>query len=411
MNNYKDLISKAKKFYENKNFYEAKSELLLALKDQDIDNKLKLSLYILISDICFKLNDFVDAEIYLLEAIKQGKSNSDIYNSLGNIYLKKRDYKNSESSYLKSLNFDKNNEIALINLAILYHNWGRKKEAIFFYNKIIKKNSKNIGALFNLSNIDDKAINENVINTIKSLIQEKKLNNFDLASSFFLLADYERKKNNFRKEISLLENANYFSFKTNEKKNNQLNKYWLDSISKKFNEIEYIKPKKFLVNTRNIFPIFIIGLPRSGSTLIESIISSGTDVIENLGETNLVNWALLNTNKNFLDLLDKNSKIEIRLDQTAQKLINAIENLNIKVSNKKIFFSEKSLENFYYIELILNIFPNAKFIHPYRNIVDNIFAVYKQFLPSISWSHSIKNILKYIDNYLNTIDFFKKKIS
>ena len=80
MNNYKDLISKAKKFYENKNFYEAKSELLLALKDQDIDNKLKLSLYILISDICFKLNDFVDAEIYLLEAIKQGKSNSDIYN-------------------------------------------------------------------------------------------------------------------------------------------------------------------------------------------------------------------------------------------------------------------------------------------------------------------------------------------
>ena len=63
----------------------------------------------------------------------------------------------------------------------------------------------------------------------------------------------------------------------------------------------------------------------------------------------------------------------------------------------------------YYIELILNMYPNAKFIHPYRNLTDNVFAIYKQFLPNISWSHSIENILLYIDNYLNTLDYFKKK--
>ena len=71
--------------------------------------------------------------------------------------------------------------------------------------------------------------------------------------------------------------------------------------------------------------------------------------------------------------------------------------------------SEKSLENFYYIELILNIYPNAKFINPYRNLIDNIFAIYKQFLSNVSWSHSLEDILLYIDNYLSTISYFKQK--
>ena len=61
--------------------------------------------------------------------------------------------------------------------------------------------------------------------------------------------------------------------------------------------------------------------------------------------------------------------------------------------------------------MILNVYPNVKFIHPYRNLVDNVFAIYKKFLPRISWSHSLENILQYVDNYLFIIDYFKKKYS
>ena len=95
----------------------------------------------------------------------------------------------------------------------------------------------------------------------------------------------------------------------------------------------------------------------------------------------------------------------------SKKLSDSFQNLNIKNYNQKIIFTEKSLENFHYIELLLNIYPNAKFIHSHRNLIDNIFAIYKQFLPSISWSHSIENILLYIDNYLSIMNYFKKKYS
>ena len=402
----KHLILKAKRFYENKNFYEAKISLLGVLEDSQIDSTLKLNLYILLSDICFKINEFENAENFLLKCIEQGKTSPEIFNSLGNIYSKKRDYKNSEKFYKKSIEFNQNNDVALTNLAILYHNLGQENKATTFYKNILKRNPENIGILYNLSRLDKKIIDAEKINILKNLVNQGKLDSFNIASSYFLLAEYENKKKNFKNEINLIKKANNYSFKKNQHKNIQLNEYWLKNISKKYNKIDYYKKNDHFDYNNNVYPIFIIGLPRCGSTLIESVISSGKDKIDNMGETNLVNWALLNTNRDFQR---SSSKIKVNLNSTSKKLRNAIENLSLKKNKKKIIFSEKSLENFYYIELILNIYPNAKFIHSYRNLVDNTFAIYKQFLPNISWSHTIEDILLYIDNYLTVIDFFQKK--
>ena len=410
MTNNKNLISAAKKFYENKNFFEAKMHLLMALKDKKIDKKFKLSLYVLIADVSFKLNEFENAKKYLLKSVKGGKFNSEIFNSLGNIYLKTRDYLNSEKYYLKSLSIEKENEVSLINLAIFYHNFGQPKKAIFFYKKILKLNKKNIGALYNLSNIDKSVFNKETLKSLKYLIAEKKLNNFNLAASYFLLSNFKKIKKNFSQEISFLKLANDFSFKANEKKNDQLNNYWLKNLPEIYKKFIYIKNEKNLIDTNNLYPIFIIGLPRSGSTLIESIISSTNERLDNLGETNLVNWAFLNINKYLFGNSNNINKDTVNLSDTEDRLISAIKNLNIKKNNHgKYIFSEKSLENFYYIDLLLEIFPNAKFINPYRNLFDNMCAIYKEFLSNISWSHSIENILIYIDNYLKIMNYYKKK--
>ena len=85
------------------------------------------------------------------------------------------------------------------------------------------------------------------------------------------------------------------------------------------------------------------------------------------------------------------------------------ENLKLLHKDKNYFFTDKSLENFFYVELILNLFPNAKFINCERDLIDSIFAIYGNFFDKMSWTHSIKNILKYIDQYLIVIGHFKKK--
>ena len=81
------------------------------------------------------------------------------------------------------------------------------------------------------------------------------------------------------------------------------------------------------------------------------------------------------------------------------------------LSDKDIVIIDKSLENFLNIEFILEIFPNAKFIHCKRNLKDSVIAIYQSLLPELSWTHKIEDILCYINNYLKIIDFFKKKYS
>ncbi len=158
-------------------------------------------------------------------------------------------------------------------------------------------------------------------------------------------------------------------------------------------------------------PIFIIGAPRSGSTLIEGIISSGKIKVPHGGETATINWGLLKSirEKNPNLSLDENDELIIDFKKISADIIGRYENLNLIKKEKKYFFIDKSLENFFYIELILKIFPNAKFIHCERSHLDSVFAIYQNFFTKMSWTHSFENILIYLDNYISAMRYFKKK--
>ena len=61
------------------------------------------------------------------------------------------------------------------------------------------------------------------------------------------------------------------------------------------------------------------------------------------------------------------------------------------------------------IEIILQFFPNAKFIHTHRNFNDAVIGIYQAMLHEISWTHKIEDIISYISIYNKTIDYFKNK--
>ena len=67
------------------------------------------------------------------------------------------------------------------------------------------------------------------------------------------------------------------------------------------------------------------------------------------------------------------------------------------------------MENFFNIEIILEFFPNAKFIHTYRNTNDAIIGIYQTLLTELSWSHNIKDIKNYVKIYNNVINYFSEK--
>ena len=230
------------------------------------------------------------------------------------------------------------------------------------------------------------------------------------AAGFFLLANNANKKKLFNKEIEYLKKAHTHVFSGNLGSNKKSLNYWLNIIPKKYNRINYVISNQPNDNNKNLKPIFIIGLPRSGSTLVETLIMAGKNKIISTGESSSLNHSLINTYGNLLFNDNKNNdkNLNFEVNKIENKLFDKLNNLDVLKSKDQIFI-DKSLENFFYIDLILNIFPSARFIHTHRNLNDNIMAIFQKMLTNVSWTHSLENILNYVDNYLKIINDFKKK--
>jgi hypothetical protein len=121
------------------------------------------------------------------------------------------------------------------------------------------------------------------------------------------------------------------------------------------------------------------------------------------GESSIFETSIFNQIKKKILIKDydyKNFKFLIN----EEIFLNFIENTYSYSDNDLII--DKSLENFFYIDLILKVFPEAKFIHTFRNRFDNAIAIYQSMLIYLPWTHSIDNIIKYILNYEKIIELF-----
>ena len=77
------------------------------------------------------------------------------------------------------------------------------------------------------------------------------------------------------------------------------------------------------------------------------------------------------------------------------------------INNKN--FTDKDLFNFSYIEVIINEFPNAKFVNCQREPKEIIMSIFKNRLEAIPWAHSLDNIIEYYDQYLKVMEIQRKK--
>lgn len=185
--------------------------------------------------------------------------------------------------------------------------------------------------------------------------------------------------------------------------------YYNKIISNHFNKVNFINEN--FKSFDRLSPIFVVGLPRSGSTLVESIISSSEIGINSLGETSVINVSILEQIK---DIIFKNGfqekKFNFTLDlEILNKTVFKKYKGYIKSPSKNFHFVDKSLENFFNVEIILKIFPNAVFIHCKRNYKDSIISIYRSMLPFLPWTHTLKDIVNYIDVYRKVTNFFQKK--
>ena len=149
-------------------------------------------------------------------------------------------------------------------------------------------------------------------------------------------------------------------------------------------------------------PIFITGLPRSGTTLVERIIVSGKKRVQSLGETDVFDKVFFSN-----QIIANQEKIlKSNFSSLIENILNQYKEQGLIDQNN--IFTDKSITSFLYFELINKIFPNAKFIYCSRNPLANIIGIFRSFLPSVYWSHSLEKVFLISELYSSKIENLKK---
>ena len=343
----------------------------------------------------------------LLEIGKKKESNNAALNYyFGKVYFQLNDHKKSLFYFRKCNQINPRNPKILYNLAQVLQGQGKIDEAKKIYEKLIKENSKDIKSYYGLFNLGLKNINDDYAIKLKKLSNDKDIKLFDKCFINFILSKLKKKENKLNEELELLKLAHQQCFNAHSNYNNQSEFYYNEIITKHYNKIKFEDDTNKIKLFDKSKPIFIVGLPRSGSTLIESLITQSSNNVNSFGELHAINMSIFDCIA--ADIYSKNFKLEnfnLIINRTTFK--NSLQERYGDLENKN--FIDKSLENFLNIEIILEFFPNAKILHSFRNFNDAIISIYQKMMPDLSWSHTIEGIINYANNYKNIINYFKKK--
>ncbi len=223
---------------------------------------------------------------------KNNYSDDRIYFYLGIIYFELNHFDKSIYYYNKFLSKNPTSSSTLLNLAIVKQTMGDLESAREIYLKLINQNKQNVRAYYGLYLLDVKNFEQKNFEILLNIKKSKKLNLYDLAIIDFLLSKREKKQNKIKNEIEYLNRFHKNIFNSNLDYNNSSQFYYEKIINKNFNKINIINKNNNPLKTINIAPIFIIGLPRSGSTVIESILTSSKEKISTYGECHVFNMSI-----------------------------------------------------------------------------------------------------------------------
>ncbi len=300
------------------------------------------------------LGELKEAELSLRKAIKLKPFIADAYNNLGNILRDLGELKQAEISFNKAIQIDPNCADAFHNLGNNMQDLGNLEFAEKYYIKAIKIQSDLTKAYYSLSKLKysnkkqkwkDELFNKNIL---KNKLPKDKVD------IYFARANIYHNERKYKQSSKCLQLANKIKLKIKPSFTNKILNKSKELMIESYKEVVNKKQKEITLEN-----IFIVGIPRSGSTLLESILSMNLNV-DDLGEINILEESFQESKKNNQNL----TLFELYF----QKLNN---------NNKSYIKTNKYLFNYQYVGIIAKQIPNVHIIHCFRNPLDNILSIYR----------------------------------
>ena len=388
---------------------------LLAFKTKDYEIAEKLFLKVLQLDPSFSLAWDNLAKLYRIQnkllksipafenLIKLDPRNFEALVSLGTVYIKLSKYHEGIKLYEESLKIKPDNPRVYLSLGHALKTIGERAKSEAAYQNAIKHFSLSGEAYWSLANLKTYEFSDKeIINMESSLI--KNIHPNELIQMHFALGKAYESKRQFDKSFEHYAEGNW-------QRRKQIS-YNAEDYKISIDElIDFFDKNKNLYNSKaqSNFddPIFILGLPRSGSTMIEQILSSHS-LIE--GTQELPNILAISRDIKLIDQKKGYPHNLLGLDQSSfDDLGNKYIDETKWARSSKPFFIDKMPNNFVHIGLIKLILPKAKIIDARRNPMDTCFSCFKQyFAKGQHFTYDLDDIARYYKDYLRLMDYWKK---
>ena len=325
-----------------------------------------------------------------------------IWAEYGTVLTKLANYREGRDAYLKALEFKPDSPRVHLSLGHVYKTMGEINASINSYKNTIIQNNLSGEAYWSLANLKTYSFSENEIKDMEKTLKgdmsdiERSQMHFALGKAYEVQKDFDR---SFR---------NYYKGNTVKK---GLIKYSSDDTSDNTRRILDFFSNENINNlskssTNNPDPIFVLGMPRSGSTLVDQIISSHSKVDGTQELPNIIKIAAeLNNHKqnSYPEVLKELDDLKI------SKLGKDYISETTWARDNAPFFIDKMPNNFIHIGLIKTILPNAKIIDTRRDPMDTCFSCFKQFFARGQlFTYSMEDLGNYYADYIRAMNHWHK---
>jgi len=279
-----------------------------------------------------------------------------------------------------------------INLALTLKQLGQTEPAIKRLEQLLEISPACGRAYYHISVIKPE---QELIPVVEKLIHDPELPNGDAIYCHFALGNlfnsgryYDRAFEHFLRANTLQRET--FTYDARE------NTQYVDSLIEVYSK-EFFQVKNQFGSASQI-PVFIVGMPRSGTTLVEQILSSH-DLVHGAGEIRAcpaINYSIAHQldyarpNPECIALIDR-KMVEEYSARYLQELTH-----HCPVAER---ITDKEPGNFFLIGLIKTLFPHARIIHCQRNPLDNCISAFFHYFTAFQSSFELTELGQFYRDY------------
>jgi tetratricopeptide (TPR) repeat protein len=323
----------------------------------------------------------------------------------GQIFHELDRYDDAIKAFERALAIDPDSIEALNMLGTTYKSVGRMEDARKQFMRALELQPKAIGAYSNIVDLEDFTKDHPLFTAMTEILEQAKdpkeerymALHFALGKAYDDAKEYRKALDHFQTGARLkraqldYDEAETFAF--------------FDSIRATFDEAYFANKPYDGIPTS--LPIFIVGMPRSGSTLTEQIIASHPDVF-GAGEIKTLSMQMGLLRQRFPNIPKFPGMVKSMKPQNWAAIADGYLQTISALSSSAVRITDKLLTNYYFVGLINTLFPEAKIIHTMRHPVDTCLSSYtKLFKDDMPHSYDLAELGRYYLKYAELMEHWR----